>query len=139
MGTIEVIVFPRDYEKFRKSIEQDAKVLIRGRAQAEEEKNAKLICSEIRGFDERKKEVWIQFPTKEAYEEQQQRLFSMVADIEGDAGIVIYISSIKAMKRLPENWNINVEPATMYTLKSVFGDENVKVVEKNIEFQGKRY
>lgn len=139
MGTIEVIVFPRDYEKFRKSIEQDAKVLIRGRAQAEEEKNAKLICSEIRGFDERKKEVWIQFPTKEAYEEQQQRLFSMVADIEGDAGIVVYISSIKAMKRLPENWNINVEPATMYTLKSVFGDENVKVVEKNIEFQGKRY
>ena len=139
MGTIEVIVFPRDYEKFKNYIEQDAKVLIRGRAQAEEEKDAKLICSEIHGFNETKKEVWIQFPTKEAYDEQQQKLFSMVADIEGDAEIVIYISSIKAMKRLPSNWNINVEPSTVDGLRSVFGDENVKVVEKNVEFQGKRY
>ena len=139
MGTIEVIVFPRDYEKFKNYIEQDAKVLIRGRAQAEEEKDAKLICSEIHGFNETKKEIWIQFPTKEAYDEQQQKLFSMVADIEGDAEIVIYISSIKAMKRLPSNWNINVEPSTVDGLRSVFGDENVKVVEKNVEFQGKRY
>ena len=139
LGTIEVIVFPRDYEKYRNYIEQDAKVLIRGRAQVEEEKDAKLICSEIHGFDETKKEMWIQFPTKEEFEERQQELFDAVSDMDGEDGVVIYIASPKAMKRLPANWNISVNVYSIQKLKEIFGEDNVKVVEKNVEFQGKRY
>ena len=139
LGTIEVIVFPRDYEKYRNYIEQDAKVLIRGRAQVEEEKDAKLICSEIHGFDETKKEMWIQFPTKEEFEERQQELFDAISDMDGEDGVVIYIASPKAMKRLPANWNISVNVYSIQKLKEIFGEDNVKVVEKNVEFQGKRY
>ncbi|MDD6194588.1 MAG: DNA polymerase III subunit alpha [Lachnospiraceae bacterium] len=138
-GTIEVIVFPRDYEKYRQYIEQDAKVLIRGRAQVEEEKDAKLICSEIHGFDETKKEMWIQFPTKEDFEQRQQELFDAISDMDGEDSVVIYIASPKAMKRLPDNWNIVVNDQTVRKLQDIFGDKNVKVVEKNIEFQDKRY
>lgn len=45
LGSVEVIVFAREYEKYRNLLEVDNKVLIKGRAQAEEEKNAKLICT----------------------------------------------------------------------------------------------
>ncbi len=53
-GTVEVIVFPRDYDKNRSVIEEDRKkgVLIKGRVTVEEDKPAKLICSEILPFDE---------------------------------------------------------------------------------------
>ena len=138
-GSIEVIVFPRDYEKYRQYLETDAKILIRGRVQAEEEKDAKLICSEIHSFDECKKEVWIQFATKEIFEEKEQQLFDTIQNMDGEDGIVIYIASPRSMKRLPNNWNISADEDAVSKIKEVFGGENVKVVEKNVEFQAKRY
>lgn len=50
-GTVEVIVFPRDYEKYRTLLEEDAKVFIQGRVTVEEDKPAKLICSGVVPFD----------------------------------------------------------------------------------------
>ncbi len=138
-GSIEVIVFPRDYEKYRQYLETDAKILIRGRVQAEEEKDAKLICAEIHSFDECKKEVWIQFATKEIFDEKEQQLFDTIRDMDGEDGIVLYIASPRSMKRLPNNWNISADEEAVTKIKEGFGDENVKVVEKNVEFQAKRY
>ena len=66
VGSVEVIVFPRDYEKYRDLLVEDNKVFIQGRTSVEEEKDAKLICREVHGFDEGRKELWIQFPDKEA-------------------------------------------------------------------------
>lgn len=44
VGTVEVIIFPRDYEKYHDLLVEDEKVFITGRANVEEEKNGKLIC-----------------------------------------------------------------------------------------------
>ena len=59
--------------------------------------------------------------------------------MDGDDGIVVYISSIKAMKRMPANWNICVNEDSVGKISQIFGEQNVKVVEKNVEFQRKRY
>ena len=139
LGSVEVIVFAREYEKYRNLLEVDNKVLIKGRAQAEEEKNAKLICTEMHGFDEVRKELWIQFATKEEFEAKQQILFDAIADMDGEDNIVVYISAIKAMKRMPTNWNISINEDAMEKISQIFGRQNVKVVEKNVEFQRKRY
>ena len=71
-GTVEVIVFPRDYDKNRSVIEEDRKVLIKGRVTVEEDKPAKLICSEILPFDELDKDLWIQFETRADYEREER-------------------------------------------------------------------
>ena len=136
LGSVEVIVFAREYEKYRNLLEVDNKVLIKGRAQAEEEKNAKLICTEMHGFDEVRKELWIQFATKEEFEAKQQTLFDAIADMDGEDNIVVYISAIKGM---PANWNISINEDAMEKISQIFGRQNVKVVEKNVEFQRKRY
>ena len=75
-GTVEVIVFPRDYEKYRTLLEEDTKVFIQGRVTVEEDKPAKLICSGVVPFDAVEKELWIQFPTRADYEEAEQTLFA---------------------------------------------------------------
>ena len=132
-GTVEVIVFPRDYEKYHHLLNEDEKVFIRGRANVEEDKNGKLICESIYSFDDTKRELWLQFETKEAFEEKEKELYAMLYDSDGKDAVVIYISSIKAMKRLPENYSIHVNDNIVNNLTNFLGKNNVKVVEKSIE------
>ena len=132
-GTVEILVFPRDYEKYHHLLNEDEKVFIRGRANVEEDKNGKLICESIYSFDDTKRELWLQFETKEAFEAKEQELYTMLRDSDGKDEIVIYISAIKAMKRLPSSHNIRVNDEIVNNLTNFLGKNNVKVVEKSIE------
>ena len=135
-GTVEVIVFPRDYEKFHHLLNEDEKVFIKGHANVEEDKNGKLICESMYSFDDTKRELWLQFETKEGFEEKEQELYAMLRDSDGKDEIVIYISAIKAMKRLPSSHNIRINDEIVNNLTNFLGKNNVKVVEKSIEKKG---
>ncbi len=137
-GTTEVIVFPRDYEKYKGLLDNDAKVFVGGRVSAEEEKNGKLICERIYAFDDTKKELWLQFGTKEDYAAAERRIYDLLRSSEGKDEVVIYISGIKAVKRLPANWNVSVAALDFRQFYEAFGEKNVKVVEKAIENGVKR-
>lgn len=52
VGTVEIVVFPRDYEKYGSLLTEDAKIFVKGRVSVEEDKDAKMICEQIVGFDE---------------------------------------------------------------------------------------
>ena len=139
LGTVEVVVFPRDYGKYQFLLEVDSKVFIRGRANVEEEKNGKLICERVYGFDEAKRELWIQFPDKEQFIAQEDKLYKMLAESDGKDSVVIYLSAERARKRLPDSRNIEIEEGLMNNLTKIYGENNVKVVEKAIENLGQRY
>ena len=133
LGTVEVIIFPRDFEKNQALLQEDAKVFIRGRANVEEEKNGKLICERVYAFDAAKRELWIQFSDKQAFEEKEDELYHLIADSDGGDRVVIYLSAEKAMKRLPPSKTVCIEESLLNTLTKNFGEKNVKVVEKAIE------
>ena len=133
LGTLEIVVFPRDYEKNREYLEVDQKVFVKGRVSEEEEKASKLICEKIVPFERTKKELWIQFPDKAAYMEQEPIVFGYLADSEGDDEVVIYCQQERAVKRLPRNRNIKIDPQILGRLMNHFGEKRVKVVEKTIE------
>ena len=133
LGTVEIVVFPRDYEKNREYLEVDQKVFVKGRVSEEEEKASKLICEKIIPFERTKKELWIQFTDKAAYMEQEPIVFGYLADSEGDDEVVIYCQQERAVKRLPRNRNIRIDPQILGRLMNHFGEKRVKVVEKTIE------
>ena len=132
-GTVEVVVFPRDYEKNREYLEIDQKVFVRGRVSEEDEKASKLICEKVIPFEQTKKELWIQFPDKFSYLENEQIVYGYLADSEGDDTVVIYCQAERAVKRLPRNKNIQINPQVLSRLMNHFGEKRVKVVEKTIE------
>lgn len=132
-GTVEIIIFPRDYEKYSHMLNVDEKVFISGHANVEEDKNGKLICERIYSFDDTKRELWLQFRAKEEFEEREQQIYSMLHDSDGKDAVVIYISSIKAIKRLGGNHNIRINEEIVNNLTNFLGEKNVKVVEKSIE------
>ena len=133
LGTVEVVVFPRDYEKYRADLEVDRKVFIRGRVSEEDEKASKLICEQVIPFEKTKKELWIQFPDKADYLENEPILFGYLADSDGEDEVVIYCRAERAIKRLPKSRSIQIGPQILTRLMNHFGEKRVKVVEKTIE------
>ena len=128
VGTIEVVVFPKTYEKFSDRIVEDNKVFLRGRVAVEDERDGKLICESIQGFDEIPKKLWIKFPTMERYQEREKQLLEQLSNWEGRDQVVIYIETPKAMKTLPEGCNVSAESGLTRQLGKLFGDENIRVV-----------
>lgn len=132
VGTVEIIIFPKDYERYAKYLENDAKVFVEGRVTAEEDRNGKLICEKIISFDEVKRELWLQFPSKSDFEEKEGALYGKMMDADGSEHVVIYLAVEKQMKRLPENRNVAITKELLEELGNFLGKDNVKVVEKSL-------
>ena len=132
VGTVEIIIFPKDYERYAKYLENDAKVFVEGRVTAEEDRNGKLICEKIISFDEVKQELWLQFPSKSDFEEKEGTLYGKMMDADGSEHVVIYLAAEKQMKRLPENRNVAITKELLEELGNFLGKDNVKVVEKSL-------
>ena len=133
LGTVEVVVFPRDYEKNRDYLEVDSKVFVRGRVSEEDDKPSKMICEKIIPFERTKKELWIQFPDKATFLDEEQIVYGYLADSDGDDEVMIYCAKEHAVKKLPKNRNIGINEQILSRLMNHFGEKRVKVVEKPIE------
>ena len=133
MGTVEVVIFPRDYEKNQQYLQEDSKVFVKGRVSEEDDNASKLICEEIIPFERTRKELWLQYENKVAYLADETHLFAMLSDSEGDDEVVIYCKAERVVKRLPKNRNIKIEPGILSRLTNYFGESCAKVVEKPIE------
>ena len=127
LGTVEVIVFPRDYEQNASALEQDAKVFVQGRVSCEDDKPSRLICEKIIPFDQEKKELWIQFADKEAFQKQEVRMLNSLKAYEGDVAVVAYLAKEKQWKKYPPNRNISLTDTLLAILKQQFGEQNIKI------------
>ena len=127
VGVVEVIVFPNDYERHQKYLEEDQKVYIRGRVSASEDQQAKLICERIIPFDELPKEIWIKFDNKDVYMQREAELCRMLEPESGNDRIVIFCAREKAVKRLENRYAVQGDGRVLEMLREAFGGENVKL------------
>lgn len=132
-GVVEIIVFPRDFEKFKSMLEIDQKVFVRGKATVEEEKAAKLICQEVILFDSIPQEMWIKYPSIEVFQKDEQSLYSILSEYDGNDNVVVYCEKEKCLKKLPQSRSVKVDKDLIQRLKSVYLDENIQITEKSIE------
>ena len=126
LGTVEGVVFPRDYEKNRDYLEVDSKVFVRGRVSEEDDKPSKMICEKIIPFERTKKELWIQFPDKATFLDEEQIVYGYLADSDGDDEVMIYCAKERAVKKLPKNRNIGINEQILSRLMNHFGEKRVK-------------
>ena len=127
-GTVEVLVFPKLYEKYRQIIAEDNKVFITGRVTSGGEENAKMICETITSFDDKSSELWIRFENKEEYEEKYPQLLENIKLSNGKDKIVIYLNQEKAKKILPASCNVNADQQFLWKMQALFGENNVRIV-----------
>ncbi|MDY4835097.1 MAG: DNA polymerase III subunit alpha [Frisingicoccus sp.] len=135
VGTVEVVVFPQDYEKHQKYLTEEQKVYIRGRVSASEDQQAKLVCERIIPFDEIPKEIWIKFDSKDNYMQREQELYRMLEMESGTDRIVIYCAREKAVKKLENRYAVHGDDRMLQILRSAFGEENVKLQQSVLKRQ----
>lgn len=133
VGTVEVIVFPKDYERNRQYLEVDNKVFIRGRVSEEDAAASRLVCETVIPFGQVKKELWLQFCSKADFQARERELYGIINDSEGMDEVVIYCKAEKAVKRLGANRNICADAGLLSRLTNYLGESCVKLIEKSIE------
>ena len=133
VGTVEVVVFPRDYEKSQQFLNEEGRVFIQGRVSAEDDRASKLILEKIRPFDNMPREIWIQFDNKESYTQQSQELLADLRRSPGDSAVVIYLKDVKAIKKLPVGYHAQIQDLWLNYMYEKYGKTNVKVVERGLK------
>lgn len=133
VGSVEVLVFPRDYENKRNLLIEDAKVFIQGRASIGDDPVGKLICEQVIPFEAVPKELWLKFADKTQYDEKQQQVLDALRTAEGNDTVIIYLEKERAKKVLPANWKVGANKPMVQTLEQILGEKNVKLVEKGLK------
>ena len=133
LGNVEVVVFPRDYEKNKAYLTADRKVFVTGRVSEEDGNASKLICESIVPFDEMYRELWIQFSSKAEFLAEETNLYEHLRTLKGNDSVIIYCAQEKAVKRLPAAYRVRADALLLEGLKAKYGENRIKVVEKAIE------
>ena len=139
MGSVEVIIFPKDYEANRELFVEDAKLFIPGRVSIGDDPVGKLVLEQVVPFSKIPRELWIQFADKEQYVSREKELLETLKTSEGPDRVVIYLGKERAKKMLPASWNVDAAGVLVEELSRKLGEKNVKVVEKPLALQGKMH
>ncbi|NLP34375.1 MAG: DNA polymerase III subunit alpha [Clostridiales bacterium] len=130
---VEVIIFPRDFEKYKDLLEVDQKVFIKGKATVEEDKPAKLICQSIVPFDSIPQELWIKYPNVQTFLNDEQTLYEILSEYDGNDTVIIFCEQEKCLKKLPKSRNVKADKMLLERLNGIYSLENIRITEKSIE------
>ena len=127
VGTIEVIIFPRQYESNRHLIVEGKKLFIEGEANIEENAAGKVIANKIREFSDVPSELWIAFQDKEEYLEKNQELIEILSANKGNDKVWIALAKERQRKMMPVQYSVNITKGLIDLLKEKYGQDFVKV------------
>jgi DNA polymerase-3 subunit alpha len=131
-GTVEIIVFPRTYERCKNLLIQDTIVLVDGRISQKEEEAAKIICDTVRPMKKYMgKKLYIKINT-ELQPEIVEKLKNVLAEYKGVQQVILVNEANKingksqAMKADSKIW-VDINDKLLDDLKEVAGSDCVVV------------
>jgi DNA polymerase-3 subunit alpha len=150
VGQTEIIVFPRDYERYRSNLFTDNKIFVKGRASVTEEE-AKLVMSDMLTFEEveagnrfsnygsnyrpqkrkepeieeSKTQVWVCFETMEDYTKSYDDLTSILDEYKGNSPVYVMIRENRQMKKMGRGFMVNAASEVVDVLKLEYGSDKV--------------
>lgn len=131
VGTVEVLLFPKAYERYREKLIPDAKLFLSGRVTiSDDDVSGKLICERLSVFGAGERTLWIQFADEAAYLAQRGELMLRLGNSEGKDNVKVYCRAEKKIIQLGRDWRVSAEESLLDELRAVFGAENVKTSVK---------
>ncbi len=139
-GTVEVIVFPKEFEKNRHLLNIESKIFVRGQVSLQEDQDAKLICSRIMTFDELMKtaqdkieakrvEIW--FDNYDDYKYHEKLLTDLIVQNKGNLPVRLVLTHEKQVKEMGENSKVAPNNQTIRRFRERFGEDKVRVIERS--------
>ncbi|NLP45692.1 MAG: DNA polymerase III subunit alpha [Epulopiscium sp.] len=127
-GTVEVIVFPKQYERFGAQLQEDEIYYVEGRVTQQEEENAKVICETMISFEEdsdKKQILWIKIPYDQKEEILQTTIPSILKKFPGNVPIQIYLEKTKQRLQASKELWVNPTQECLQLLKKEVGVKNI--------------
>jgi DNA polymerase-3 subunit alpha len=124
-GSVEVIVFPSTYQRYRELIAEDRAVLVKGRVDIKED-NIKVIAQEIMGLsaDERvEPALYIQLSAENFKRELVDRLKTVLGTYPGESSVYIRVKDKDKTTtfRLGSQYRVATENGLFAELKELLG------------------
>ncbi len=133
VGSVEVLVFPRVYERYRACCARDERIFVTGRVSLEDNKNAKLIAERMCRFRDVPQDLWLRFSTMEDYMAGESEVLRILTEDQSEdappAGrIVIYVQKPRAVKDLRFQRKMYLPQDMIGALEDACGKQNVSLV-----------
>lgn len=131
-GSVECMIWHKTYEEVKGWLAENEKVIIEGRAKIEEDRDGKVFCNRISKFQTKRRKLWIQFDNIEKYEENAQKLNTLLNGSKGQDSVYVYIKPSEGRERMIKQLDgiyVNTSNVLMDRLFFSFGENNVKVTD----------
>ena len=127
VGTVEVVVFPRQFERSRMLMEEGQKIFVKGEANIEENSAGKVLANSIVSFDRVPSELWIAFKDKEEYMAKEKELLETLLLHKGGDKVMIALAKERQQKALPIEYRVDANNQFIEELKKTYGQDFVKL------------
>jgi DNA polymerase-3 subunit alpha len=127
-SVIEVVVFPKTYEKCKGLIEEDGIVLVKGRVSIKEDEKPKLLCESLDPLlllDGEK--LYVQIEEESMLKEELLRLKQILLEYKGNVPVYLFTKKERKKYRLDREFWVENSSELMSELMDRFGEENVKL------------
>ena len=128
-GIVEIIIFPKVFQKFKNLIYDDSMIIVKGRVSVREEEDPKLLCENIEPLvrvDIDK--LYILIKDQLALKETVDEIKTIFSNFRGN--MPVYLCTKKERKKFRLDRELWVEPNSelVSILKRRFGEENLKII-----------
>ena len=130
-GSIECLVFPKVFSEYSFLLQEDNLVAVSCRLSIREDEEPKLLMQSVLPLDEaimNKKEperLYIQLETRN--EENLKKIEENLAPYHGDMEVRLFFTDTRKMVSVPRRLWFNGTEGAINDIKSIFGEDNVKV------------
>jgi len=136
-GTVEGIVFPKIYDKYKDFLYEDNIILVEGILDISEEEAPKLICNKItelkkeaitKEINAQNKKLYLKVENTEQYKSVKKEIFKNINQYRGNNCVIIYNQQDKTNIVLPMNNWVNIDSKDLIkNLIEVLGENNIAI------------
>ena len=135
-GSIEVVVFPKPYEKYKNLLLEENVLLIKGRVNAEPDEEASIFCEEVFELDDKRLKKTIQklyLKIDDTISEQKlESIMALLKYFSGNVPVYLYKDGEKKATKLSNEYSVYLSDLLINELKEKLGKDNVKLVTKDV-------
>ena len=130
-GSVECIVFPKVLNEFSPLLQEDNLVAIACRLSIREDEAPKILMQSVQLLDEalmakkEPKRLYIQLETRN--DENLKNVEKYLSPYQGDMEVRLFFKDTRKMSSVPRRLWFNGTENTIYDLKNIFGEDNVKI------------
>lgn len=134
-GQVEVVVFPRVFQRAHQFLEDDTVVIVRGRVSWQDDE-VKILAEEVSSLDSYRQVLYLRISRGELeeegydYEARLAELKGLLREHHGNTPVYLYLADRKELiKTKPMYW-VNVSAVLLQTLRDILGSEGVRLKEQ---------